>query len=154
MVALQREKLQREVDEGIGRLPASYSIRKIYYTYDPMMGDGEIKVSRAKLRRQLAAGTVRLMEQLPEQNVEREVAEDSEVKGIVRSVFADILQMPGTEIGGDAHFMNDLGGSSLDYYMLITQLEERFDVPIALESDHFRYSLNDFTRVIEDELSK
>jgi acyl carrier protein len=52
------------------------------------------------------------------------------------------------------YFMNDLGGTSLDYFTLINKLDERFNLKIDFGSDYdleaFGYTVNHFERLIKE----
>lgn len=148
----QRERLKEEILRGNQTLPASYRIKKIRYTNDPIMGPKEIKVSRARLRRWINEGTVRLSEDLPKPQEFQ--GEESPLKGDLRRLFAEILDTDPRQISDDGHFMNDLGGSSLDYFTLIGTIDERYGVTLEFETEQFHYSLNDFERIIGERIQK
>ncbi|MBO5914083.1 MAG: acyl carrier protein, partial [Clostridia bacterium] len=79
---------------------------------------------------------------------------DSDIKRIVRETFAEILDIEVGSISDDANFMNDLGGTSLDYFTLINKLDERFGLKIDFGSDYdleaFGYTVNHFERIIKE----
>ncbi len=58
----QKLKIKEDIDRCSAALPSSYRIKKVYYTYDPLVGKGEIKISRARIRRDVAEGKIRLTE--------------------------------------------------------------------------------------------
>ncbi|MBP5230989.1 MAG: AMP-binding protein [Clostridia bacterium] len=149
MVGLQKEKLLKDIERGKASLPLTYRISDVFFTYDPIMEPSDIKVSRSKLRRMISGGSVRLFDSLPLSDERDSENGDSEVKSILRGMFADILDVEPESIRGDAHFMNDLGASSLEYIMLVNRIQERFDVNVAFEEEGFGYSLNDFTKIVE-----
>lgn len=150
----QMQVLEREITEGEASLPEAYKLRKIFYTIDPLMPPGSIKVSRAALRRAVAEGRVRLFS-TPVQSVLVPVSEDSPLKRELRKLFSEILALPPEEIPDDAHFMRDLGGSSLDYFTLIGKIDEVFGVTLDYEAEeHFSYSLKDFERIIKEKTQR
>lgn len=51
-----------------------------------------------------------------------------EVKIRVKKVIAQVLEMKETEIADDAHFVNDLGASSLQSIRLVAGFEEEFGI--------------------------
>ncbi len=51
-----------------------------------------------------------------------------EVKIRVKKVIAQVLEMNETEIADDAHFVNDLGASSLQSIRLVAGFEEEFGI--------------------------
>ena len=67
--------------------------------------------------------------------------------------MADILAVDETEITENGHFMRDLGGSSLDYFTLLGEINNRFGVTLDFESEKFGYTLKDFERVVTELIS-
>lgn len=51
----------------------------------------------------------------------------------VRQVYADVLQIPLKEIQPDSHFVDELGGDSLQILLVVTTLEEKFGIIIPDE---------------------
>lgn len=150
IVSIQKDKVISDIEKGKRNLPLVYQSIDVFYTYDPIMDENDIKVSRTKLRNKVKNKEIQLFTSLTTQNDgDAYSGEESEVKSIIRSIFADILEVEGSSISDTAHFMNDLGASSLEYMMLVNRINERFDIDIGYESEGFGYSLNDFTRVVE-----
>jgi acyl carrier protein len=79
-----------------------------------------------------------------------ENGEESELKAVLRQMFSDALGLPTDEITDNGHFMNDLGGSSLDYFSLVSAINERFSVTLDYEGDGFTYTLNDFEKKVKE----
>ena len=91
----------------------------------------------------------------PSFSVSVPVSEDSPLKRELRKLFSEILALPPEEIPDDAHFMRDLGGSSLDYFTLIGKIDEVFGVTLDYEAEeHFSYSLKDFERIIKEKTQR
>ena len=151
MVSVQKEKLLKDIEKGKSLLPLTYLISHVYFTYDPIMDDTDIKVSRHKLRQKIDSGAVKLFDRLDRSSggSRSNAGEESEIAGILREMFADILDVAPESIDPNAHFMNDLGASSLEYILLVNRIQERFDVNVAFEAEGFGYTLNDFASLIE-----
>lgn len=152
MDPLQWKRLSEEICGANAALPPSYKVADIRFTHDPITAPKDIKVSRARLRNAIVQGEVRLFQTPGEAPAEEDFA-DSELKESLRRIFAEILGVPLCEVSDNGHFMNDLGGSSLDYFTLISRIDEEFGVTLEFEMEHFHYSLNDFERVLEERLS-
>ncbi len=151
-----KEGLLKEIASCEKKLPGVYCIKKTWFTSDALMDEKEIKISRAKVKQGIAQGTIRLFSTVEEITAE-DTANDSELKKKLRSIFAQVLDVPETEITNTGHFMKDLGGSSLDYFALISQLGEEFEITVDFESvdlTDFSYSLNDFEKIIGEALKK
>ncbi len=149
----QRAQLQSEIHSGEAALPSSYRIRSIRFTSDPIMGAKDIKVSRARLRQQIQQGTVRLTE-TPEISRVAQATEESDVKQTLRRLFEEILGVDGNTVPDRAHFMNDLGASSLDYFSLIAKIDESFGVTLEYETEQSGYCLADFERIIQERINR
>ena len=104
-----------------------------------------IKVRRMELRRQIArkeieftmldgklenggAGPAKKAEPTAE---EREL---KELRGQVRRTFSEVLDIDPAEVTDTAHFVNDLGGDSLQSISLAIKLEEKYDLLIPNEA--------------------
>ncbi len=147
----QQSLLLQEIADGNEKLPLSYKIKEVYFTFDPLLAPKEIKVSRAKLRKQMIDGTVRLFDSLGDVPKTENNAEESPLKAELRTIFAEILGIAPEDVTDTGHFMNDLGGSSLDYFTLIGKIDETYGVMLEFEMEHFTYCLNDFVRIIGEQ---
>ena len=140
--------LEREIDARNAALPDVMQVKKVWYTHDPLLSPTDFSIRRDRLLREIDAGRVRLFDRASATEVD--AAECADVRARIRALFSEILGIPEEEIAGDAHFMMDLGGSSLDYYALIGELDRTFDVKLPYESENFAYSLDDFERIIKE----
>lgn len=131
----------------INKLPPSYRIRKVYYTTDALLEANEIKVSRKKLRRRIDSCELRLFDKDFEQAF---TCSDSAIEAGLREIFVEVLGAKPDEISSSAHFMNDLGGTSLEYYDVMYRIEERFGVKIDLEGQGSGYTLSDLERIVKE----
>ena len=145
----QKQQLAEAIEACNAKLPASYKIREVRYTYDPLLSENAIKVSRSWLSRAIAEGKVGFVD-LYESKKTAEAGEDSEIRAILREMFADILHLDPLTIDDNAHFMNELGGTSLDYFTLVSELNERFDIRLSFESDDLHYTLADLERTVKE----
>ena len=150
LVELQKRQIAAAVEKCNSGLPVDYRVRRVYYTYDELLHSGEIKVSRAQLRRCVANGDVELFGSLTQLDQE-EVGED-DVKPIVRKMIAEILGIEEAAVTDTAHFMFDLGGSSLDYLSLISAIDNRFDITMSFEEKDFNYCLGDIVRIVKERI--
>ena len=143
------ETIECEVERCNAALPLSLQVKGVYYTFDPLMRATDIKVSRKWLRREIDAGRIRFVTRGTDLPL-AETVNESSVRETIRALMAEILGTDGASIPGDAHFMNDLGGTSLDYFTLIGDLDRTFDVRVPYESENFGYCLDDFETLIKE----
>ncbi len=145
--------IKKEAGEANNSLPSAIRVRAIRYTFDSLMREKDIKVSRTYLCRAVGEGRVRLFEASEILASADPVGEQSELCDELREMFARILDMQPSEISEDANFMTDLGGSSLDYYELIGEIDKHYGVRLPFEADGFSYSLRDFEKLVKEQLS-
>lgn len=147
----QKLLLKDEIDAGCKMLPASYKLKQVYYTTDSLMPKNSIKVSRAYVRNNIDSGSIKLFENIDEKILQCvEQTDESNLKKELRVLFADVLNKDASEISDAGHFMNDLGGSSLDYFSLLSKVDEIYGVTMDFEPENFNYSLNDFERILSE----
>ena len=79
-------------------------------------------------------------------------AEETEIKAVIRGIFAKVLMTNPEEIGDDDHFMLDLGGSSLDYFGVVGELSEKFGIKFMFEEEDFGYSVSAFEEIVRKHL--
>ena len=147
----QYEAMKAELHRVNSTLAPAYQIQKVRYTTDPLKSEKAIKVSRAWLRRAILEGQVRLLEDLSPTE-QTEATGDSPLKAELRAMIADILDIPPESVMDDAHFMNDLGGSSLDFFSFLSEIESTYGIAMEFEPENYGYSLNDFERILKEQL--
>ena len=149
----EKDLLTREIDAANETLPPSYRVGNVFYTFDPIAEDGAIKVSRALLKARMDSGLIRPCSNIaPKEEICEESVDSSEIKETLRAIFADILGLKAEEITDNGHFMNDLGGSSLDYFTLLGEINTQFGITLDFETDKFGYTLNDFEEILKKRL--
>ena len=129
-------------------LPTTQQMRKVYMTYDPIVSETAIKVSRAYLKRAIENGSVTL---LPFEKVEASTADgdvDPKILNRVLELIAPILELEPKDIDPDANLMVDLGATSLQYFSMLSVLAEEFGLE-AEQGDKYTYTVRDFCRYIE-----
>lgn len=144
-------KIKEEIEGANGALPTAVRVRAVRYTFDPLMREKDIKISRTYLKRAIENGEIKLFEANEILSSVRPVCELSSVGEELRAIFARILDLQPSEISEEANFMTDLGGSSLDYYELISEIDKHFGVRLPFEAEGgFGYCLRDFEKLIKE----
>lgn len=145
--------LHQSIMEQNNKLPLSSRISKIYYTYDAIMSDSAIKVSRKYLENNIKNGIIKLqlIEEIGGNNISEEETEN-EIIQVLTELFKLCLNNDELNISLDAHFMLDLGGTSLDYFSLISMINERFNINLKMDYEHMAYTIKDFEKVIKEML--
>ncbi len=151
LVDIQKKQIRDAFGRCNNTLPMVYRVGKVYYTHDRILPEGGIKVSRAELRRRMEDGSIRLLEAGAEDGG-GEDGNGSDVKEIIRAMIAEVLSVSAEQVPDDAHFILDLGGSSLDYLTLVSMIDNRFGITLDYEGEGSGYSLNDLARSTEERL--
>ena len=154
MVATQRQRLLDEISRANASLPTSYTVKEIKFTLDSLIPKNGIKVSRAYLRRMINEGKISFVDINKEEDHSAAYkATQSELRSTLRSLFAEALGVCVDEIRDDEHFMMGLGGSSLDYFTLLSLIDKTYGVRLDFESgEDFHYTLNDFLKILEEKI--
>ena len=132
----------RQIGKAVGE--KAKDIRIVYTTSDISIG-GFI-IDRAKVQADLASGRLEVVDpdNLPEQGT---MTED-EVRSIVTKAFASVLDRPEEEITYGGDFFRTFNGESLDYFVLLGNLESRLDVELSSRDGSRMSSVKDITRCI------
>ena len=149
-------------------LPILKRVRRLYVAAQPLPLANGIKVRRQKLKELLETGGIdaRLVD-LQSGTMDRTVSaaggagdgrelvtdpgDESGTQEIRRKVvdcFADVLSMNPEDIGHNMHFLDDLGGDSLDSLNLLVRLETLFGLMIGEREYRSCATVNDITRLI------
>ena len=116
--------IETQIKEQLAQLKLSGQIGRIFFTEDSLLKDNEFKLNRTRLAKELSEGT--LTEVVPDMALVGR--EDDEISRKITAMFSLALSKPEDEIGYDADFFVDLGGSSLDYFSLVAGLRDEFGV--------------------------
>ena len=73
----------------------------------------------------------------------------SELEREVTACFASALERDADDIGADDHFFRDLGGTSLDYFMLLEILKSKYAIEITESAKEKLFSVRDFCEYIK-----
>ena len=123
------------------------SITNIRVTSDALMDADDIKVSRYKVRKKYLSGAFRMIDR--ERVSEHIDAVISELEREVTACFASALERDADDIGADDHFFRDLGGTSLDYFMLLEILKSKYAIEITESAKEKLFSVRDFCEYIK-----
>lgn len=123
------DALNAAIKDRIITLGLSQLLRKVVYISEPLLQGKEFKLNRARLRNDYTNGKLSIL--LPNPKAINDKGD--ELFEQIREYFAIALDKPVSEIGADADFFLDCGGTSLDYFALISKIQEEFG--IVLTSD-------------------
>ena len=133
-------------------LPVSSAVRNFYITYDALSSESAVKVSRAYLKRKISEGEIKLIpiSEFKAADDCSEYDENSPIIRKLREIFAKELGIEAKDIPLTAHFMLDLGGSSLQYMAVLSAISETFAISGEDTSrENPSYTVIDICKAIE-----
>ena len=142
------QAIRQEVYEINQTLPAASAVRKFYFTTDELSPPTAVKVSRAQLQKKIAAGEVRLTP-FGDYTVTSAQGEDSPLMEEVKQIIASVLEIPAESIEANSHLFFDLGGSSIQYFSVLTALSEHFELGGYDRTDKYCYTPKEICEYIE-----
>ncbi len=146
-----KEEIYNNVLSNINKLDNSLKPTKICYTFDNLMSENAIKVSRKYLLDRIKEKEVTLLDYKDikvEKDIELDVNKD--ILDKVIEIISKVLDKDIKEINIDSNFFFDLGGSSLDYYNLISMITTEFKVDINLDNSSSQYSAKTLAKLLEE----
>lgn len=118
------------VDRGVkiklNELHLDGRVCAVFFTSDSLLKGDEFKLNRRRLKREYESGALTPVS--PDRDAPQ--GELDETALAIRRMFALALSKPEEEIGYTSDFFLDEGGSSLDYFGIITQLQEYYGVTL------------------------
>ena len=160
--------MMRQVVTLNNRLPTLKRVTRVLATPDRFATANGIKVKRLALKDaienekmayrdlDLKTGAAPLHENTPIVNEEASPKglEASEIREKVRQVYAETLQIAPESLSDQAHFIDDLGGDSLQVLSLSLKIEELFSVLIPVEEYPLCTTVDGLTALLEDKLGR
>lgn len=156
--------LARNVQQRNRQLPMIKRVHLVLASPETFPTVNSIKVKRIALREQLksqkiavrvltAKGTLEeetpvKIEKLDEPAQPPDDLQLEEIREKVRLIFSEVLEADLSAIGLDAHFIDDLGGDSLQSLGVSLKIEEVFAINIPMEDYTRCTSVNDLSAVI------
>ena len=121
---------QREaaISRRLGELGLAGQICRIVPVGEPLMREDEFKLNRRRLREDYLAGRLAPVSPAPADS-----GEDDELVLALRDAMAAVLGKSREQVGAEADFFLELGGSSLDYFALISALREEYGIDFPAE---------------------
>jgi 8-amino-7-oxononanoate synthase/acyl carrier protein len=157
------ESLRAAVVKRNASLPVYKRVSKVYLTGDRLPVANGIKVKRAELKMTLISQRKRFkaMDLKPaaftaEDAADAQKPQDDEkeaIRSAVCEIYAETLNLSVSEVGDDAHFLDDLGGDSLQVLSIAAKVEEYFGVLIPTEDYSRCTTVSQMTELLFEELN-
>lgn len=122
--------LDQAIRQRLEEMQLNVQIKRILYVSDRLIIGDEFKLNRIRLTQQLAENGFHEVKPLKKD----EGMQDALSKRL-REFFAAALERSSKEIADDADFFLDLGGTSLDYFGMVSAMETEFSVKMPAEKN-------------------
>ena len=137
-----------ELTEALSAVKLERAVNRVLMTYEPLLRGGEIKLSRFRIAKAVVSGEIVTFDA---SGIDRRVEERlSGLEAEVRACFAAALERSANEIPVDAHFFHELGGTSLEYFALQSEIKTRFGIEELYADGTPLFTVKDFTAYIRN----
>ena len=134
------------------KLPHDTKIDAIYLAKNRLPMANNMKVKRFAIKKEIENGSNKyvLINSKKVSSKTRKLSEEA-IKNIlppVRELFSKILFLPTFKIDDEDHWINDLGGDSMNYVELVQEVDRYFDIEVPEEQYGKLTCVNDFVEEI------
>ena len=134
------------------KLPHDTKIDAIYLAKNRLPMANNMKVKRFVIKKEIANGSNKyvLINSKKVSSKTRKLSEEAIKKILppVRELFSKILVLPTFKIDDEDHWINDLGGDSMNYVELVQEIDRVFDIEVPEEQYGKLTCVNDFVEEI------
>lgn len=137
------KKVESYSYERLKELSLDSVIGKVIITRNELLAPDDFKLNRRKIADRLESGSI------VQVDPEKDVVNASELTAKVIEIFARVLGKQIEEIKADSNLMYDLGGTSLDYFTIVMELQKEFSVSFEQQNEQYFKTANEFAEYIE-----
>lgn len=138
-----RETVVQAIKEQLKAYNLLSEIKEIVLVGEDLIKGNEFKLNRKRLAEEYRSGKLNI---LSYQNEEKK--EDS-LDAIEQAVAACFEKLLGRRVDKNADFFMEEGGTSLEYFTLVSYLQEEFDLVISFGNDKKMTTISDFSAYIK-----
>lgn len=138
-----REKLMQEIKEKLNSFHLSTEIKEVVFVGEDLIKGNEFKLNRKRLAEEYNNGTLNVL------SYDKSSGNEEIFDEIERQVALCFEKVLGKVEDKNADFFAEAGGTSLDYFTLITYIQEEFDLIIPLGNDRKLSSISEFSAYIK-----
>ena len=129
--------------EGLER-----QIGRVAFVREPLMADDDIKLNRTKIARRFRDGAFTVL--TPDRAHEDDLGE---LREQVRQIFAEALNKPADAVGDQSDFFLEEGGTSLDYFSMVVQLQDRFGIQFPADAGSSLNTVGEIAAYVDRRMS-
>ena len=148
------EEALKEIEKTVKeiKLPHDTKIDNIYLAKNRLPMANNMKVKRFAIKKEIENGSNKyvLINQKKVSSKVRKFSKETleNVLPKVRALFSKILVLPAFKIDDEDHWINDLGGDSMNYVELVQEIDREFDIEVPEEQYGKLTCVNDFVEEI------
>ena len=124
-------KLDEAIKSNLSKLDLSLIPSKYYFTFDNLKAKTAIKVSRQYVLKNLNDGKIKLLSK-DDINI-NEIESDNPIINKIKELMSISLNKNLSEISNNSNFFYDLGGTSLEYFDLISRINKEFNISLSFD---------------------
>ena len=140
------DRVRKQAADALAEAKLDGAIKRIEITTDPLISGTDFKVNRKKIARGFAEGSYDLYDASDVTVKERTL---SLLEEKMREVIAETLGKAIEEIGLDDNFFVDLGGTSLDYFVLVDAVKAKFNIDFPVRDNNTLSTLRDLCDYVQ-----
>lgn len=145
-------KMMLKINEINNKLPSNYQIKRILICEGKLPMVMGTKVRRQAVKELIENNKFKYLEYNLSDFTSHEKVTSENLKEIIKQlkeIFGDILGIDASTIKDNDHFIFDLGGNSLNYYTLVSAVEQTFQIKYNLDGESICSTPYDFAKYIE-----
>ena len=138
-----QERVVQKVKEKLKELNLLSEIKEVVLVGEDLIKGNEFKLNRKRLATEYNDGTLNILSSKDKKGVESAF---DEIEKKVAECFEKVL---GKSIDKKADFFVDEGGTSLEYFTLVTYIQDEFDLTISFSNEKKLTTISDFSAYIK-----
>ncbi len=143
------KSLSEKITGTLAGMGLGTRVSAVVLTPDALIRTTDIKLNRRAVTRRYEKGEIRAV--TPESAEHGNL--DEALSARIRALFAETLHRPVGEITDRCDFFTDGGGTSLDYFALLSLLEKEFGIPMPVNEGRSLSSVADIHDYVKDRKS-
>ncbi len=141
------ERIQASADAALAALDVRSRVKSVVFTSDSLIQGDEFKLNRKRILSDYTGGKMTLV--TPE-NADAPGELDATGE-FIRGCFARALGKPEEQIDPRSDLFADEGGSSLDYFAIIAELQREFGVPFPTDAGSGLSTVNAMSEYVKEQ---
>ena len=122
-------EMQQRVNAVLSESGMNRAIVSTVFITDVLIGDNDFKINRSSIAKRYARGELSIV--TPDTLKDNDMSSDMLTDQVI-SIFAAALEKSANEIGPNSDFFSDCGGTSLDYFAMLTAIQQEYGINLTI----------------------